>query len=384
MKVIKRNIEEYIQNDIRRKMVFLSGPRQVGKTTLAKTIIKTKKGKYLLYDDIDDRNLILKREFINDQYVCLDGFHKYKRWKSFIKGVYDKYRERLHVILSGSARLDIFQKSGDSLTGRYYLHHLHPFTLAELNNKKISVIENILESHSTLKGFDELLRFGGFPEPFLLSSENEHRRWSKQRNQLLIREELRELTYIQLLSVVDNLLLLLPDKIGSLFSYTSLSEDLRVSVPTISEWMKIFENLYFVYKLLPYSKNIIRSIQKRPKYYFWDWSQITGEGARFENCIASHLFKAISVWNDTGLLSTSLHYIRDRSGREVDFVLCRDNKPWMLIETKISEDRISNNLLYFVRKFSIPGIQIIKKKNVCRKDSNVLVVSADKWLGHLI
>lgn len=381
---MKRNIEEYLVKDLERKMVFLSGPRQVGKTTLAKGIINIKKGRYLSYDDVDDRNSILKREFVTDRHVCLDEFHKYNRWKGLIKGVYDKYGETLHLILSGSARLDIYQKSGDSLVGRYYLHHLHPLTLAELYSKKISMPENILEPSPPLKGLDDLLQFGGFPEPFILASETEHRRWSSQRRQLLVREELRDLTQVQLLSVIENLMLLLPEKIGNLFSYTSLAEDLRVSIPTVSEWMKILENLYFVYKLPPYSKKVIRSIQKRPKYYLWDWSQLSGEPQLFENCIASHLFKSVSVWNDIGLVSTGLYYIHDRNGREVDFLLCRENKPWFLVEVKISEDRISSNLRYFTRRFSIPGIQILKKEGICRKEGNILVISADRWLGHLV
>ena len=382
MNVISHNIENNITKDLENKMVFLSGPRQVGKTTLAKKIISGKKGLYLLYDESEDRKNILTKTFLHEKYVCLDEFHKYNRWKGFIKGVYDKYKDSLHVILTGSARLDVYQKSGDSLFGRYFLYHLHPLTLAELNSKIITLPEALCEPHSPLPGIDDLFAFGGFPEPFLRASEQEHRRWSNQRRQLLVQEELRELTHLQLLGVVENLMLLLPEKIGSVFSYSSLAEDLRVSTQTVQNWLAIFEKLYFVFKLKPYRPRITRSIQKRPKYYLWDWSQLENEGRKFENLVAGHLFKASSLWKDLGLANAELWYIQDRSGKEVDFLMTRDNKPWFLVEVKLAEEETSRNLKSFAERLDVPGIQVIKKPGVCRKSGNMLLVSADRWLGH--
>lgn len=384
MKIIKHNIEEYIKKDLQRKMVFITGPRQVGKTTLAKKIINEKKGLYLLYDEIEDRRRILGRGFTQERLVCLDEFHKYNRWKSYIKGIYDKYRETLHIIITGSARLDVYQKSGDSLFGRYFLYHLYPLSLAELNRKSVNIPNSILEPTKSYPGFEELFKFGGFPEPFLLSSEIEHRRWSNQRIKLLINEELRELAQLQLIGVIENLMLLLPERIGSVFSYNSLAEDLRVSIPTIQNWLEIFSKLFFVFKITPYSKKINRSIQKRPKYYLWDWSQLPREDQRFENLIASNLFKAITIWNDLGLANTNLHYIQDRTGKEVDFLLTRDGDPWFLIEAKLKEDNISRNLIYFSDRLKVPGVQLIKKSNIYRKEGNILLISADRWLGHLV
>jgi hypothetical protein len=170
MKAIIHNLENYLFTDLEKKMVFLSGPRQVGKTTLANKIIKKLNGLYLLYDNSEDREAILTRQFMNTHYLCLDEFHKYDRWKSFLKGVYDKYRDTLRILITGSARLDIFQKSGDSLFGRYYLHHLHPLTLGELNSREIKIPETLFNPHKTLPGLSELLQFGGFPEPFLSGS----------------------------------------------------------------------------------------------------------------------------------------------------------------------------------------------------------------------
>jgi len=384
MRFFQRNIEIHVDQDLQKKMVFIAGPRQVGKTTLGKRLIKQYKGKYLLYDDLDDRRNILNKGFIQNQYVCLDEFHKYQRWKSFLKGVYDKYKENLHILLTGSARLDVYQKSGDSLLGRYYLFHLHPLTLSELNKKQISLPGEILAPSELLKGLNELYRFGGFPEPFASQSEQEHRRWSNQRRDLLINEDLRDLTDINLVSVVENLMLLLPDRIGSLFSYTALAQDLNVSVPTVQSWLKVFEKLYIVYKIPPYTKKITRSLHKRPKYYLWDWSQLEQAGQRFENFVAGHLYKAVSLWTDLGFANCSLHFLHTRDNKEVDFLIQKNNKPWFLVEVKTADTQISKWLRYFSKQLGIPGIQVVRDSGVYKRDENISVISADSWLGHFV
>ncbi|MBI1884421.1 MAG: ATP-binding protein [Chlamydiae bacterium] len=379
-----RNLEEVILSDLEKKFVFLSGPRQVGKTTLAKRIVREKKGIYLLYDDEEDRQKILAKSYVSQSWVCLDEFHKFPRWKSQIKGVYDKYHESLHLLLTGSARLDVFQKSGDSLFGRYYLHHLHPLTCGELRSSHLPpLLTDVGMLHEGVDSVKPLLKFGGFPEPFYTHSEKEHRRWSNARRHLLIQEELREMTQVHLIGLVEQLMLLLPDRIGSLFSYHSLSEDIRVSVPTIQNWMEIFQRLFIVFKITPYFRKIARSIQKRPKYYFYDWSQIPDEGARFENLVASHLWKAAQVWTDVGEGDLGLCFIRDRDQREVDFLITKDRKPWFLLEAKLSETQISENLKYFSRRLNVPAIQLVLKEDVERREGNISVVSADRWLAHL-
>ncbi|MBW2219043.1 MAG: ATP-binding protein [Deltaproteobacteria bacterium] len=348
MESISRNIEKQIEKDLQHKFVFLSGPRQVGKTTLAKRVLQKKRGVYLLYDDDDDRRTIIKKEYVTKKWVCLDEFHKFQRWKNHIKGVYDKYHEDLHLILTGSARLDIFQKSGDSLFGRYYLFHLHPLTCGELKQ-----------------------------------SAKEHLRWSNARNHLLIREDLRELTQVKLITLVEQLMLLLPERIGSLFSYRSLSEDLKVGTATIQNWMEIFKKLFIVYSISPYTKKINRSLQKQPKYYLYDWSQIPDEGHQFENLVASHLWKACQLWTDLGEANMELHFIRDRMGREVDFIILKDRKPWFLVETKLAETSIDKNLKYFCNRLNVPGLQVIKRKNFIKEQGAMTVISADRWLANL-
>ncbi len=379
-----RNIRALIERDLQKKFVFLSGPRQVGKTTLAKAIIEAKKGAYLLYDDDEDRRLILEKHYLSRAWVCLDEFHKFPRWKNHLKGVFDKYHDKLHLLLTGSGRLDVFQKSGDSLFGRYYLHHLHPLTLGELAHSVFpDLLKEIQTPHDPILGINELLRFGGFPEPFSSQSETEHRRWSNTRRQLLIREDLREMSHVELLGLVEQLMLLLPDRIGSLFSFYSLAEDIRVSPITIKNWMAIFERLFFLFQIKPFTPNIIRSLHKQPKYFFYDWSQVKDAGSRFENLVAGHLWKAVQVWTDLGLADLALHFIRDRDRREVDFLVSCDGKPWFLVEVKLSEVRPADTLDYFCNRLQVPGLQLVLTENVCRQTGPVLVVSANRWLGHL-
>lgn len=376
-----RNLESSILKDLESKFVFLCGPRQVGKTTLAQKIIQQKKGKYYLYDDSDDRRQILKKEYVHKTWVCLDEFHKFSRWKNHLKGVYDKYHENLHLILTGSARLDVYQKSGDSLFGRYYLHHLHPLTVGELTTKEMpSLPDSLLTVRDTASDLLPLLHFGGFPEPFYKQSEAELRRWHNARRQLLVKEDLRELTHIQLLDLVEQLMLVLPERVGSLFSFNSLAEDIQVSPPTILQWMKVFERLFLVFKVTPYSKRIIRSLKKQPKYFLYDWSEVKNEGARFENFVASHLWKATQVWTDLGLANLSLHFVKDRDRREVDFLITKDQQPWCLVECKVAETSPTENLKYFSNRLNIPGIQVILKKGIAKQEGNILVVSANKWL----
>ncbi len=384
MKLESRNLEQPIRHDLEKKFVFLSGPRQVGKTTLARRIIEGNGGIYLLYDDDADREQILKKLYVTRPWVCLDEFHKFPRWKNHLKGVFDKYHDRLHLILTGSARLDVYQKSGDSLFGRYYLHHLHPLTVTELSSPNLPPLpQDLFEPFPAAPLLEPLMKFGGFPEPFLTQSENEHRRWSQARRRLLIREEMRDLSQVELLGLVEQLMLLLPERIGSLFSFRSLAEIVQVSPPTIQNWMAIFERLFIVFRVPPYTKKIARAIQKQPKFYLYDWSQCPDEGARFENLIASHLWKAVQLWTDLGEGEFGLHFVRDRDHREADFLVTRDRKPWFLVEAKLAETQLSEALVSFSRRLGIPGIQLVAKEGLYRRQGDLAVISASAWLGRL-
>jgi hypothetical protein len=379
-----RSIFGAVKRDLAKKLVLISGPRQVGKTTLAKALSNEAKGLYLNYDHPADREQILKRAFPAQGFICLDEFHKHERWKAWCKGLWDKHGKEMQLLLTGSARMDIFQKSGDSLMGRYFLHHLHPFTLGELGGAAPSLPEGLTEPGSVQHGLQDLLRFGGFPEPLFAARETEHNRWSQMRRQQLIQEEVRELTQVHLLNVLEELMITLPERIGNLFSYRSLSENLKVSVPTIQNWLAIFERLFIVYRLSPWSASVTRSLRRQPKYFFWDWSQVPSAGGRFENCVASHLFKAVSLWNDLGLVkNASLHFLHDGQGREVDFLVAKDRKPYFLVEAKLADEQVSPALRYYCRRLNIPGIQVLATAGISRSDGQITVVSAERWLGKI-
>lgn len=382
-----RNLLVPIERDLKQKFVFLAGPRQVGKTTLAQEIVRRGGGKYYNWDDGEDRQAILTKQFLKDGTVILDELHKYDRWKNFIKGVYDKYHETLKAIVTGSARLDVYRRGGDSLFGRYYLYHLYPLSLGELTNPStIQRPEQVLAeagAKSDRRLFENLIRFGGFPEPFYKGTEESHQKWSIQRSELLIRQDIRDLTQINLLTLVEHLLLLLPQRVGSLLSINSLKEDVQVAFNTVKSWLATFEHLYITFELHAYSTKIQRSIRKEKKLYLWDWSQVQDPSRRFENLVASHLLKAVQLWRDLGYGDFDLYFLRDRDRREVDFLVTRNRRPWLLVEAKLSESQPWEPLFYFQNRLGVPAVQLIQLENVNKKEGPIRVVSADRWLPML-
>lgn len=381
-----RSLQPLIERDLGEKFVFLAGPRQVGKTHLSKETLKKTGGRYYNWDLAEDRSLILEKGFLQDRFVVLDELHKYQRWKNFIKGIYDKYHEGLKALITGSARLDIYRKGGGSLFGRYFLFHLHPFSVGEIDHNTIPK-PDILKTHDLPSPprdlFETLFRWGGFPEPFFAASEERHMRWSLQRNEVLIREDLRDLTQINLLTLVEHLMLLLPARVGSVLSINGLKEDLQVAYNSVRSWLNSLERLYFIFMLQPYSRRINRSVHKEKKLYLWDWSQVKDEGDRFENFVASHLWKAVHLWRDLGVGNFELQFLRDRDRREVDFCILKDRLPWVLIEAKFSETRPHESLIYFSNLFRTPAVQLVAKKGVDQMREGVRVVSADRWLALL-
>lgn len=382
-----RSLGSPIEADIKKKFVFLSGPRQVGKTYLAKQIIEKMGGKYYNWDLSEDRQQIISKGFIHDKLVVLDELHKYDRWKNFIKGIYDTYHENLMVLVTGSARLDIYRKGEDSLLGRYFPHHLHPLTIGEIVSPgKISAPEEVLNHEPSSEKnaeLESLMKLGGFPEPFYAGDEQTHNRWSMQRRELLVREDIRDLTNINLLSLIEHLMILLPQRVGSPLSTNSLKEDLQVAYNTVRSWLDTFERLFITFSIKPYVKKLNRSVHKEKKLYLWDWSQIKDDGARFENLVASHLWKAVSLWRDLGMGDFELWFLRDRNRREVDFCITKEMQPWLLIEAKLSETRASESLDYFSNFFNVPAVQLLKSSGVEKKSGGILVTSASKWLQRL-
>jgi len=358
----RRYLLPFVESDLKEKMVFVSGPRQVGKTTLAKQILENQPGIYLNWDNRQDRRKILNGLWPPDPaLIVLDELHKYRKWKAHLKGEYDRERHRHTFLVTGSARLNIYRRGGDSLQGRYHSLRMHPFSLAELLHES-HVVEPGQKITLPKKGtsqekliLETLLNYGGFPEPFLKAEARFHRRWQKERLDRVISEDVRDLSNISDLSALQILADLLPARAGALLSLNNLRMDIEVSHRAVTHWMNIFEQLYYCYRLTPYSARLANTLRKERKLYLWDWSSLEDPGARFENMIAGHLLKFCHSLEDTEGYRVELHYIRDKSKREVDFLVTYNKKPWFAVEAKRTLGR-DHHLLYFGQRMNIPQL----------------------------
>jgi len=332
-----RYLEPHVLQDLEQKMVFVSGPRQVGKTTLARHLPGAKAG-YLNWDVAEHRERILARELPPGLFWVFDEIHKYRGWRNYLKGLFDNRRKGQRILVTGSARLDVYRFSGDSLQGRYHMLRLHPLSAAELGITKQA-------------DFEQLLELGGFPEPFLGGSAVDARRRSREYRNLLIREEVMSLEQVQDLGNLELLILRLPDLVGSPLSINALREDLRVSHKTVDNWIQILERLYAVFRIMPFGPPAVRAIKKAQKHYHFDWTLVKDPGAKFENLVASHLLKWIHYQQDTQGLDVELRYFRTRDGREVDFVVTEDREPRLAVECKLSDTNPGRGLRYLRDKF---------------------------------
>lgn len=359
---ITRSVESYIRKDLQEKMVLVGGARQVGKTTLAKGFLRPQNA-YYNWDDISDRE-ILKKHQINPEVelVVMDEIHKYARWRTLLKGLYDKYKNDLQIIVTGSARLDFFKKGGDSLFGRYFYYRLHPFTLGEVDSDY---------SKSTL---EQLLHFGGFPEPFLRADSRFHRRWQRDRLNRVVYQDLSDLSLIKEVSLIELLIDLLPARVASPLSVRSIQEDLQVSPNTVSNWLSLLEKIYYCYRIVPYGPPKVRAVRKTNKLYLWDWSEVADAGARKENFIASHLLKYCHFQEDTQGYKMELRYLRDVDGREIDFVVIKDKKPLFAVECKSGDSSISKHIFYYRDRTTIPQFYQVHFGERKYQDRNVLVL----------
>ncbi|MHB8876292.1 MAG: ATP-binding protein, partial [Myxococcaceae bacterium] len=337
----KRSRERYltsqIQADLQREMVFLGGPRQVGKATLARSLLKDRKG-YLNWDVAKDREAILRRELPPAELWVFDELHKFRGWRNFLKGVYDGRRRGQRILVTGSARLDLYRFGGDSLQGRYHYLRLHPLSAAELRLTKESELHDLLE-------------LGGFPEPYFGASGVEAKRWSREYRTRLLQEDVTSLERVHDLGTLELLMLRLPDLVGSPLSLNALREDLQVSHKVVAGWLQILERLYAVFRLAPFGAPRIRAVKKEQKHYHFDWTLVGESGPRFENLVAAHLLKWVSYLEDTQGREVELRYFRDVEGREVDFVIVEDRKPTHLIECKWNDSEVSKSLRYLSQRF---------------------------------
>ena len=337
--IMQRLIQADIIRDLAKKMVFLGGPRQVGKTTLAQNILKGSQGLYLNWDSDRDRYAILQQHWDQDhRLIVLDELHKYRRWKNWIKGVYDKGHSRHQFLVTGSARLDIYRRGGDSLLGRYHYWRLHPLCLDELPPRM-----------GQKEGLRRLMTVGGFPEPFLDGDEREARRWRKERFDRILKDDIRDLESIKLIQDLSLFTDSLRRRGGQLIAFSNIAQEVQVSPKTAKLWLEALNRMYLCFSVFPYTRNIPRALQKPPKVYFFDNADLIGddEGVRFENLVASHLLKNIHYLEDREGWRMQLHYVRDKEFREVDFAILKEGKLFALIEVKFSDRKISKSLQYY-------------------------------------
>lgn len=350
-----RYLSPIIKEVLTRKMVFIGGPRQVGKTTMSLQFLNPstpKNPQYMNWDRTADRKLILNDQIpLQKKLTILDEIHKYKNWRNLMKGLYDKHHEDHQFIVTGSAQLDYFRKGGDSLLGRYRYLRLHPFSLMELSKNP---------SQNDLK---TLLKFGGFPEPLFLQNENEHRIWQNERMNKVIYEDLRDLQNVKEISSLLMLAEILPARVGSPLSLKNLGEDLQVSQPTVEKWVDLLSHMYYCYKIAPFGSPKIRAVKKLQKVYLWDWSQIEEDGYRFENLVASQLLKYCHFIQDTEGHIMELRYLRDTDGREIDFVVLKNKKPIFAVECKSGDRELSKHIHYFKERTQIPEFYQVHMKD---------------------
>ena len=343
---MKRYLQEFIRKDLEEKMVFLGGPRQVGKTTLALSLLENgdeQHPAYLNWDDLQTRRMLMDGALPSDEpLVLLDEVHKYKGWRNLVKGFYDTNKSSRQFLITGSARLDHYRRGGDSLQGRYHYHRLHPLSFHELGEG------------AGKEGLDTLLRFGGFPEPFLKANTRHWKRWQRERQSRVVHEDLINLEQVKEVSQLNLLADILPARVGAPLSINNLRSDLSVAFETAERWVTILENLYFCFRIEPFGIPRLRAAKKEKKLYMWDWSLCADEAARFENLVASNLLKFCHREEDQEGDRMELKFIRDSQRREIDFVVVRNGRPEFAVECKSGDRKLARNIRYFSERTSIP------------------------------
>lgn len=402
---MKRIYQEVIHDHLShlRQMIFLMGPRQVGKTTLSLDSAKQWPSHfYFNWDNPAERLLFLEGPNAiaaqvglnelsqNNPVLVFDEIHKFGKWKSFLKGFFDRYEKTSKIIVTGSSRLNVYKKGGDSLMGRYFYYRVHPLSVAEIVCPYV-IEEEIRKSPQPISDEDwkALLEHGGFPETYLQRSTKFTRRWQSLRREQLFREDIRDGTRIQELAQMELLAELLRKQAAESMDYQSLSKKVGVSADTIRRWIEVLKSFYYCFSIQPWSKNVSRSLLKEPKLYLWDWSLVEEEGHRNENLVASHLLKAVHFWTDRGLGEFELYYLRTKEQHEVDFIVVKNKKPWFLVEVKTKATGISPSLYRFQKEtgaphafqvtFNLPFVQ----KN-CFEEKDPILVPARTFLSQLV
>lgn len=395
--VMKQHLSDY------RQMIFLAGARQVGKTTCCKGIQAFHSNfHYLNWDNTEDRRIILQGTSSLASHamlekpsqtlpiIVLDEIHKYQKWKQFLKGFFDHYEDKCRIIVTGSAKLDIYRRGGDSLMGRYFLYRCHPLSVAELLSTKLRDSEIISPQELPRSELERLMIFGGFPEPFNKSNPRFSTNWQRLRKHQLLNEDIRQLSQIQEFAELEYLLDILIKEAGGSLNISSIANLINVAESTVSRWINLLCSFYFIYRVKPWYKNIRRAIRKTSKIYLWDWSMVQDRGKRIENLLASHLYKAVNYWTDLGFGEYELFYLRDKEKREVDFLVTKNQSPWFLVAAKTSANHgISKSLHYFQQQLNVPhAFQVVYDlpfENIdCFNYHQPVIVPALTFLSQLV
>ena len=386
-------------------MIFLSGPRQSGKTTLAKIIAASfTNSLYFNWDIPEHRTRFLRdhrffegveRKDATTPLIIFDEIHKYRDWKNALKGIYDEFHDAYRFLVTGSGRLDLYQKGGDSLAGRYLPFHLFPLTVAELGGRRRpfeefrrTPLQISMEGVGEVQAiWDRLSELSGFPEPYLSGRKTTWRRWSQTYARQLVREDIRDLAGIKFVQDLETLYLLLPTKVGNPLSIPSLAGDLKASYNSVRNWLDVFERFYLTFGVATWTGRIARAIQKERKIYLWDYAQIQDPAARFENMVAAELQRAVVLWNDLGYSRFGLHFVRDKNKREVDFLIVDEGAPFLLVEAKLGDTEPAKALRFFQERLGIPAVQLMGSGDSYQLfnsgERQLLVAPAAAWLSRL-
>jgi hypothetical protein len=377
--LLDRSLRTEIATALARKMVLIGGPRQVGKTTLALSLLAPdateRHPAYLNWDDPKVRTPLRSGHLPpGEPLVILDEIHKYARWRNLVKGLYDTEQSVRRIVVTGSARLDHYRKGGDSLAGRYRYFRLHPFSLPELAG---------VARGSEREHLDALLTFGGFPEPLLARNARTLRLWQRDRMTRVVREDLRDLERVREITLVEQLADLLQDKVGSLLSIKGLREDLEVDHKTVERWVSILEQLYVCFRIPPFGARRIRALKKQQKLYLWDWSMVPEPGPRFENLVASQLLKYCHWQEDVEGHRMELRFLRDTGAREVDFVVIRNRQPVFAVECQTGDKAVSPAARYFAERTTIPVFYQVHLREGYFQSGKVTIVPFARWCREL-
>ena len=373
---LKNAVDEFCFGD--HKIAMVSGPRQCGKTTFAKMLLHERsEGRYFNWDDVEFRRLwvktpssiIPKQSGERTPLLVLDEIHKDRFWKRTLKGIYDTLENPCDIVVTGSARLDVYRRGSDSMMGRYFPFRLHPFSMRELDYKDVLSPDHMLEAlfsralktgKSAARHLDDFMAYGPFPDPFLKKDTRYAGKWRQVHSQAIIREDLRDISRLPDLGRVELLAALLPERVGSIFSLKNMTEDMEISFDVLSRWLMYLKAVYYIFEIKPYSRRIARTLKRDGKVYLWDYSVIKDKAARFENLVAHHLLKTCHYWTDTGEGVFDLYYLRDKEKHEIDFLITRDGDPWLPVEVKMSDSDLSPNWIKFAPMLACKrGLQIV-------------------------